>query len=654
MRIESIKLSNFRQLRELELRFDRKTDKKDLHVIHANNGVGKTNVLNAITWCLYDKESHLQNKDTAQEKINSELCAEIRQLGGGRADVSVEICLAADDIEQRIVFKRVETYNITPTDVVGIDSVFTIKKLINNEWKNIIAEEEQLEILNKYIPETINNYIFFDGEQLEKFFSSHSMGNVKNGINELTQASYLEKSFKALNDYIKNVLNPLLGNATDTDVSQQQKKIDHYQSLIEECEKRIEKLRDQISICDDEIDNSNKIIRDCEAVKEKVDKVKQLENLRNDISDKYDEKKEELWRHSQLFFRKVALASSIKIYYDYIKNQESRGKLPPRVDRSILENILSNCKCPICNSDSPDMNFVRELEKSLDIATGTASILNKSIGALSNYMQELKILANRKDKLSKELRNFEKQIEICDKDINEIENYLRNYGDTEAIVDAINKRDEFKKERDKHIENIGREEEQKRGLSSSLEEEEKKMQQLIKKNDELGLINQKIEFCKKCKRIIEETKDEILTESRNAMQSETFKIFDKLMWKEGAFTHVKIGEDYSFSLYDCYGNQTLGSCSAAETALLALSFTLALQDISKHDSLLFIDTPIGRVDPDNRANFIRILLEVANSKQVILTFTPSEYDDDVKEILALEYSTMNQLTQKGQTTILKS
>ena len=115
---------------------------------------------------------------------------------------------------------------------------------------------------------------------------------------------------------------------------------------------------------------------------------------------------------------------------------------------------------------------------------------------------------------------------------------------------------------------------------------------------------------------------------------------------------MEIGEDYSFRLYDTYGNQTLGSCSAAETALLALSFTLALQDISKHDSLLFIDTPIGRVDPVHRVNFIRKLLDVAGNKQVILTFTPSEYDSDIKSIIGGLYSTLNLLTENnGITTV---
>ena len=137
-----------------------------------------------------------------------------------------------------------------------------------------------------------------------------------------------------------------------------------------------------------------------------------------------------------------------------------------------------------------------------------------------------------------------------------------------------------------------------------------------------------------------------------AIQEETFEIFNNLIWKEDAFSKVEILENYSFRLLDKYGNQTLGSCSAAETALLALSFTLALQDVSKHDALLFIDTPIGRVGTQNRTNFMNTLMEIAKNKQVILTFTTTEYDHNVQSIISNNYNSFHSLTMsEGVTTI---
>ena len=57
VRFQSIGIKNYRQYRGLELEF--RPGAHDLQVIIADNGVGKTNLLNAFTWCLYGVEPHL-------------------------------------------------------------------------------------------------------------------------------------------------------------------------------------------------------------------------------------------------------------------------------------------------------------------------------------------------------------------------------------------------------------------------------------------------------------------------------------------------------------------------------------------------------------------------------------------------------------------
>lgn len=152
---------------------------------------------------------------------------------------------------------------------------------------------------------------------------------------------------------------------------------------------------------------------------------------------------------------------------------------------------------------------------------------------------------------------------------------------------------------------------------------------------------------------MKETRLDLLEESRREMEQETFDTFSRLLWKKDSFSKVEIVEDYTFRLLDKYGSQTLGSCSASERALLALSFTLALQKVSMHDSLLFIETPIGRVDEDNRLNFVNTLCEIAKSKQVILTFTPTEYDEKISAALQDQYSTFSKLSLEDGVTVTK-
>lgn len=57
MKIKEIKLENFRQYMDVSLEFPQ-TATYDLNYILAENGIGKTTLLNSITWCLYGKELH--------------------------------------------------------------------------------------------------------------------------------------------------------------------------------------------------------------------------------------------------------------------------------------------------------------------------------------------------------------------------------------------------------------------------------------------------------------------------------------------------------------------------------------------------------------------------------------------------------------------
>ena len=55
MKLRSLKVENFRRFYgEQEIHFST-DDKKTFTIIHAENGTGKSNLLNAMNWCLFDE-----------------------------------------------------------------------------------------------------------------------------------------------------------------------------------------------------------------------------------------------------------------------------------------------------------------------------------------------------------------------------------------------------------------------------------------------------------------------------------------------------------------------------------------------------------------------------------------------------------------------
>ena len=659
MRIEQIEIQNFRQYRNLTLKFPYRSGQNDLHIIYAKNGVGKTNALNAITWCLYDTEMHLADKQKALPILNNQQEQELRMhlSEGGCAigDATVRILFSSDDSSEKIRFQRVGKFNVTKEAVIPVGTEFSIMHYVDGEWNSIESEEDTLSLVKKTVPEEIHEYIFFDGEHLENYFKAGQSENIKNGIEELTQAKIIEKAENAFYNYFTTVLNPLIANSSIKDVSTAQKELDDIQDAINACANSIDTMKTQINHCDDEIAILDNIISGHSHVSEKTARLQVVGGLIETTKEKIAKKKAEMMVFAREYVQYFALYHAIKNLYVYIQEQDKHGKLPPRIDKFLLESIEQHKHCLVCDQDLSDhsYNFIQELRKELEVSSETSSLLNKTVVVLRQYMEKLSQYQAKRESLMEEEKTLRQQIDKYIEEEQSLTKYLMSVPNAEAITDAIEKKKEYKEQRDGIVEKKGAEEAQKKKLENDYAAQDKKLKALIEKNQQLGIINEQIDYCKKCKSILKETRLELLAESRNEMEQETLNTFTKLLWKKDAFSKVEILEDYTFRLLDNYGSQTLGSCSAAERALLALSFTLALQKVSMHDSLLFIDTPIGRVDEDNRLNFVNTLCEIAKSKQVILTFTPTEYDEKVASALHNQYASISKLQLEDGLTVIR-
>ena len=659
MRIENIEIQNFRQYRNLSFKFPHVQGGNDLHIIYANNGVGKTNVLNAITWCLYDTEMHLGDKNTALAILNNQKVQELRQHlpegGNTIGDTTVSILFSSDDAAEKIRFQRVGKFNVTNEAVIPVNTEFSIMHFVDGEWNSIDSEEETLSLVKKNVPEEIHEYIFFDGEHLESYFKAGQFENIKNGIEELTQAKIIEKAETAFNKYLTDILNPQIANSSVKDIASTQIELDKIQSAIDAAVVSIDTLKTQINNCDDEIVTLDNIISGHVHVSEKTARLKEVDGLIETLKDEIAKKKAEMMVFAREYVQYFAMYPAIKSLYVYIQEQDKHGKLPPRIDKFLLKAIEEHKHCLVCDQDLSDhsYSFIQELRKELEVSSDTSALLNKTVVVLRQYLEKLSQYKAKSETLINEEKALRKQHNDYLEEEKQLNTYLMNIPNTEAITKAIEDKKEYRKKRDDIVAKKGVEEEHKKKLDNDLYNQSKVLKSLIEKNKQLEKINQQAEYCKKCRNVLKETRLDLLEESRREMEQETFDAFSRLLWKKDTFSKVEILEDYTFRLLDKYGSQTLGSCSAAERALLALSFTLALQKVSMHDSLLFIDTPIGRVDPDNRQNFVNTLCKIAKEKQVILTFTPAEYDDKVAAAMQGQYASFNKLQIEDGITVIK-
>ena len=655
MRIESIEILNFRQYRKEKFVFPRIKGKKDIHVIIGENGEGKTNILNALTWCLYGEELHLGDKNTAINKINSQYVQELRDHSQKNGETKVTVVMSIED-GGKITFMRTAIYSITQSNVIETkQDVIAIANA--NGGNKIIEKKDDYEMyVSRYVPKEINEYIFFDGELMDQYFKSEKRGNIESGIKDLTKASTIEKTKKQLNLYAKNEIAPVLKSNGDNRVSEAQTNLESEQKRRDDQQEKVGLIISQIKKAEGEIERLTDIIQGFDSLKEKTDKLEELEEESDNLKrrqKKLNNDLNEFVRQNYIYF---ALFPALKGFRDYIHSQESKGNLPPKIDKRLVQSIIDSKECAVCGNhlNTEHLQHVLSILQKLEVSSTTSAELNRASSALNAIIDSMKSYPKKKQAIIDLKSDLDRQVKRNEEEYEKLSKELRSIPNQDKIREAIIERDEYRKSINPLHEKYGRENLILEARTKAVKRAEKELEDAMKSNRLLDIYRKQLDFCKKGIILLDETLNEIIEECRKEMEVVTFEIFNKLIWKKDAFSKVNILDDYSFELLDAYGQQTLGACSAAERALLALSFTIALQQTSGHDSLLYIDTPLGRVGEKNRINFAKVLTGIAESKQVILSFTPTEYDDNVRRLLAGEYSSYFELSfDKGVTTIKK-
>lgn len=265
MRFNSIILKNYRQYRDVTLAFP-KIKKTDLHMIVASNGVGKTNLMNAINWCLYGDEPHLGDEKDSLFIYNIDSFREAKQNGIDELTVSVEILVEEGN-----------KYSICRKQGVRVKTGFLKKnqmviKYFNEKGEMVIVEDDEAEsIINRLLPKAIREYFFFDGEKLYNYFDAqrNSTTFVRDAINNIAQVPVLNRAYEHLKKFSKeqyenplNKLNPNLKEISDN-IEQIAERINNYKNDIA-------KLKDQINQSEERIGEINKLINGSENVVEKI------------------------------------------------------------------------------------------------------------------------------------------------------------------------------------------------------------------------------------------------------------------------------------------------------------------------------------------------------------------------------------------------
>src|SRR5260221_1970701 len=183
MKLRQIRLKNFRQFYGDHLLEIAAPGPKNVTVVHAENGVGKTTLLNAVLWTLFGETT---SKFEQREKILSFAAEE-----QGDRTASVELSFEHEGTEYRALRAQTLTgggYNKARFDVMRVEKNGALSApLLNPEA-----------FVNTVIPRAMAPYFFFDGEQAETFSSETNYKAVAGAIRDILGCTTLETAIEDL------------------------------------------------------------------------------------------------------------------------------------------------------------------------------------------------------------------------------------------------------------------------------------------------------------------------------------------------------------------------------------------------------------------------------------------------------------------------
>lgn len=651
MIIESLELKNYRQYRDQKIVFASEKDNKRITVIQGANGTGKTNILNAITWCLYDEERHLGDADRGLPLVNNISLndLELEQV----CHVKVELVLRIQNSEKMIIRR------VAPFKKIGENEAERVGRgkfdVLYQEGKDIKEAPDPELTINQRLPKDIQEYFFFHCERLDDYFKGPSKNRlIRKEVFKISKLELFENVFSHLknrNDEYSKELKKINPEADRIKCF-----IDDKQAQLKEAEGNLEKYLDEEKEAMQLEKQLERDLRDYPSSEEIQDwrkKRDKLEKKGNQLEQKIDGLSGE---HKDFLIKIAPLLIANEVVSFMHKNisiKDAEGLIPPPYRRSFLKELLKRGYC-ICHTNFSKNNSakkkVEQVFKECDPVTDISDDLSVELKNLETMKTEMKSFHSEHVNYAKQISSMQNELEEIGIEEKKISEKLQNVDD-EKISNWEKELTTVKNKRTEIIENRTRKKQEIEGLKIEVVNLTKEYERELKKISKHTELKKKLLFCSKGMEAATDIKDEIMDEIRSEIEELTRNQFFELIWKRENFKTVQISEDYDISVLDQNGVETIGTLSDGERQVLALSFIAALNIISEFDAPIVIDTPLGRISKEPKSNIAAKLPNYLKGKQLTLLVTEEEYTEEVRkkihEFVGREYKINFKETECG-------
>ncbi len=481
-KIYEVHLKNFRQFIGDQIVKLSTDQEKSITVLKGENGSGKSNFLNAISWCLYGIEliqpENLKHSPILTSNLGKTLS------GNDQADVLVEILIGRFQpeirITRKILFKRNDN-----GELVSIKSSekFYIYYFENPTvgWKE---SSNPRSLLNRIIPKKFLEFFFFDGEQITKYFSPGGEKGIYDAIQTVTDLKIITQSSEILESLVRNERQKLARTKPNLqgivqNIEKKQFELDHHKQLLVKLQDDMERIEKEQNNVELKLQSSSS---------EMVQKLKMEQDVRTESIFAYKKNLREIRNKTNTELMTLLPFALLHQFYNnlmnYNKRIESHDITTKDYTKNLIEKILISNKC-ICGIDLSEQSHLvlENLLNQKNDENDETQIYKASILLRNFYINHFLLQWESYQKETREILELEDKIDELEIKLSDIKSTLKTINDPD-LSDLIRDQNELSSQRDTLLLKKGEIESICKTLDTDLRRSQREMEKELAKSKE--------------------------------------------------------------------------------------------------------------------------------------------------------------------------
>ncbi|AFW94731.1 AAA family ATPase [Dolichospermum sp. UHCC 0352] len=646
MKLTSIKLCNFRSFYgktpEITLAGG---DVRNTTMIYGSNGAGKTSILNAFTWVLYEKFSAAFA--STEQLVNKRAISESQP--SQPVECWVEVGWEHEGNRYRAT-RGCRVYK-NESDVIEAGKTQLKIQVAGDDGKWYFPLQQAEEIITQILPASLHQYFFFDGERIEEIVRSDNKAEISEAIRTFLGVEVIELSIKHLKDAKKSLETELkhIGDAETKQLLNQQEK----QELeIDNINKRQTEINQELE-CQQTFKKevSNKL-RELSAVKELQERKQSLESQKDSLREELKKTRENLKKVISARGYTVLLSETTAKFREIFTDLKQKGELTAGISREFVNDLLNTGRC-ICGADLREGTHTHFHVKNLMRKSGSSTVEETAI-RMSAQVDEIDKQAvafweeaDREQVRIQQLRENLNQVEL---ELATIQEQLRK--DPNEEISSLQKRlDEIEAKIDDLNREQGANQQEVSHLKTAIDALIKQISKQKQNEEKQSLAQRRINATQDAIDRLSEVKNRQENQFRLQLEQRVQEIFSDI-----SFTPYvpKISEKYELSLVEnTTGFEAPVAASTGENQILSLSFIASIidkvRDWSEKRKMMMVpdsstfpivmDSPFGSLDANSRRHIARTIPKLANQLVVLVTKTQwrVEVEEEIADKIGKEY-----------------